>query len=81
MGGTQVAGPPSAVAAHVLPVAQSVEAVQPVLQTAFTQAYGEQLAVEAGVQWPALSQVAAPLAIVPLQAAGAQDVPTGYLAQ
>jgi hypothetical protein len=35
----------------------------------------------AGVQWPALSQVAAALRVVPLHAAGAQEVPTGYLAQ
>ena len=35
----------------------------------------------AGVQWPAVSQAAAALRVVPLHAAGAHGVLTGYLAQ
>jgi hypothetical protein len=62
-------------------VAQSVETVQPVLQAALTQANGEQSVIEAGVQCPALSQVAAAFRIAALHVAGAQGVSTGYLAQ
>jgi hypothetical protein len=39
------------------------------------------LVVEAGVQWPALSQVAAALSVAALHVAEAQGVPTGYWAQ
>jgi hypothetical protein len=75
----QLPGPPSGLGEQTYPAAQSVDWAQPVLQAAAAQAKGVQLVIDVGVQWPAPSQVEAPLAIGALawQAAAAHGVFAG----